>query len=90
MPIIVKNYATTKTVTVDGNIYTSGSTISVKVNDKEKEYMIVGPQEADPLIGKISNESPLGSAFLGKEKGDKIKVQTPAGEVEYKIILIKN
>jgi len=68
---------------------TVGSTILVRINDKEKEYMIVGAQEADPVKGKISNESPLGSAFLGKGKGDKLKVKTPAGEVEYKIILIK-
>lgn len=66
-----------------------GSTILVKINDLEKEYTIVGPQEADPVKGKISNESPLGSAFLGKKKGERVKVQVPAGELEYKIVEIK-
>jgi len=66
-----------------------GSHIIVKVKSTKKEYDIVGAQEADPLEGKISNESPLGSAFLGKKKGDKVMVKLPAGEVEYKIIEVK-
>ena len=65
-----------------------GSKILVKINDKEKEYQIVGAQEADPLNGKISNESPLGSSFLGKEKGDQIEVEVPAGIQKYKILKI--
>ena len=66
-----------------------GSTIIVKVNGKEKEYTIVGAQEADPVSGKISNESPLGSAFLGREKKEEIQVSLPAGVQVYKIIDIK-
>lgn len=65
-----------------------GSTITVKVNDKEKEYMIVGAQEADPMQGKISNESPLGSAFLGKKKGEEVEVKIPSGVQKYKITKI--
>jgi len=65
-----------------------GSTFNVKINGKEKEYMVVGPHEADPANGKISNESPMGQAFLGKKKGDKVTVQAPAGELEYKITSI--
>jgi len=65
-----------------------GSTITVKVNGKEKEYHIVGAHEADPLAGKISNESPLGEAFLGKSKGDKVEVKVPSGMQEYKITSI--
>ncbi len=65
-----------------------GSRVIVKVNDKEKEYTIVSFNEADPLEGKISNESPLGVAFLGKKKGDKVEVETPKGLVKYKIIKI--
>jgi len=49
------------------------------------EYQIVGSGEADPLKRKISNESPLGSSLLGKQKGDRIKVLTPRGEIEYTI-----
>ncbi|PLX28516.1 transcription elongation factor GreA [Candidatus Parcubacteria bacterium] len=66
-----------------------GSTIRVKSNKIEKEYTIVGAQEADPLSGKISNESPLGSAFIGKNKGDKIQITLPAGVQDYKILEVK-
>ena len=66
-----------------------GSTITVKSGDKEKTYTIVSFNEADPLSGKISNESPLGRSFIDKKSGDKVKVETPKGEVEYKILSIK-
>ena len=74
---------------ISKGIVSIGSTIVVKVNGQKKEYTIVGAQEANPLEGKISNESPLGSAFLGKAEGDKIDIQVPAGIQEYKIIKIK-
>lgn len=66
-----------------------GSTVTVQVHGSEKSYTIVSFNEADPGNGKISNESPLGSTFLGKKKGDTAVVQTPAGKVEYKIIDIR-
>lgn len=65
-----------------------GSSIVVKANDKKREYTIVGAHEADPLNGLISNESPLGQAFIGKKKGDKVEVTVPAGTQEYKILEI--
>lgn len=52
---------------------------------KEVEYQLVGPVEADPLEGKISDESPLGKALLGKKPGDKFKVSTPRGDIEYQV-----
>ena len=64
----------------------------VKVESKPngvKEFVIVGAAESDPMKGFISNESPLGSAFLGRKKGDKIEIQTPKGVVEYKILEVK-
>ncbi|OGH64223.1 MAG: hypothetical protein A2821_03990 [Candidatus Magasanikbacteria bacterium RIFCSPHIGHO2_01_FULL_41_23] len=66
-----------------------GSTIIVSINNKEKTYMIVGAQEADPGAGKISNESPLGQAFLGKAKGDPVEVKVPSGMQVYTITEIK-
>lgn len=66
-----------------------GSTVKVKVNGKEKEYTIVGAQEADPLSGKISNESPLGAAFLGRSKNNEVQVVLPSGIQVYKIMDIK-
>lgn len=65
-----------------------GSKVTAKVNGNTKEYTIVSFNEADPLAGKISNESPLGTALLNKKKGDKITVTTPRGEMEYEILKI--
>lgn len=66
-----------------------GSKITVNTNGIKKNYVIVSFNEADPVNGKISNESPLGVALLGKKKGDKVKVITPRGEFEYQIIKIE-
>jgi len=63
-----------------------GSTITVKAGRDDRRYTIVGAAESNPLQGFISNESPLGSAFLGRKKGEKVIVITPKGEVEYKIL----
>lgn len=68
-----------------------GSTIEVKSLTKSKNkkvFTIVGSHEAKPIEGKISNESPLGRAFLGHGKGEIILVNTPQGEVKYKILKI--
>ena len=54
--------------------------------DEELEYKIVGSTEANSLKGKISNESPVGKALLGKQVGDIVKVETPGGEFEYKVL----
>ncbi len=66
-----------------------GSKVTVKTDNKEKQYTIVSFNEADPLEGKISNESPLGVAFLNKKKGDSVEVETPRGAVKYKILKIE-
>jgi len=66
-----------------------GSTVEVKSGIKRRSFTIVGPEEADPTKGFISNESPLGSAFLGKKVGDEVVAKTPAGQVKYKIAKIK-
>lgn len=66
-----------------------GSKVTVKTGDKEKQYTIVSFNEADPLDGKISNESPLGVAFLNKKKGSAVEVETPKGVVKYKILKIE-
>ena len=68
---------------------TVGSQVKIKNNGQEFEYTIVGSQEADPLQGKISNESPLGQAFIGHRKGEKVNVQTPEGQIQYNILEIK-
>jgi transcription elongation factor GreA len=54
--------------------------------DMEQELRIVGSQEADPMEGRISDESPLGKALMGKSVGDVVQVEAPAGVVEYRIL----
>lgn len=80
--IISEQNKATKTVQL-------GSTVHVvtigKGKEEEEVYTIVGSTEADPFKGRISNESPVGAALLDKTKGDKIKVMTPSGYVEYKL-----
>jgi transcription elongation factor GreA len=69
-----------------------GTTVTVQNitdNDDPETYTIVGSTEADPTINKISNESPIGSALLGKTKNDVVKVKVPAGIMEFKIMKIK-
>ncbi|OGZ31815.1 MAG: transcription elongation factor GreA [Candidatus Portnoybacteria bacterium RBG_13_40_8] len=66
-----------------------GCEITVQNKVGKRTFIIVGSQEADPTQGKISNESPLGRAFLGKKKNDEVMVQTPSGKIHYKIIEIK-
>ena len=56
--------------------------------DEELEYKIVGSTEANSLKGKISNESPVGKALLGKKVGDTVTVETQVGEIAYKVLEI--
>jgi transcription elongation factor GreA len=68
------------------NVEVGSTVIVVKKGTKdEKTFTLVGSEEADSLNGKISNESPLGSALLGKKAGDSVTVTTPKGDVEYTI-----
>lgn len=57
--------------------------------EEELEYKIVGSTEASSLQGKISNESPVGKALIGAKVGDVVKVETQAGEIEYKVLEIQ-
>lgn len=65
-----------------------GSSVSLKSGEGLGKFQIVGPEEADILNNKISFESPLGAAILNKKKGDSVKIDTPGGKKEYKIIEI--
>ena len=62
---------------------------SKKALNSRQSFMIVGSEEADPAQGKISNESPLGQAFLNHQVGDIIEVATPKGKAKYKIVSIR-
>lgn len=63
-----------------------GSTVKLKSEDgKTKEFQVVGTVEADPLKGKISDESPIGKSLMGKKVGETVEIKTPAETVSYKI-----
>ena len=65
-----------------------GSNVKVKSDGKSQEYTIVGPAEADPREGKISNESPVGRALMGKKLNDEVQVNVPKGLISMKITKI--
>jgi transcription elongation factor GreA len=64
-----------------------GSRVKVK-NGTTKEFQVVGTVEADPLNGKISDESPIGKALLGKKVGEQVEIKTPAETTTYQIVAI--
>ena len=66
-----------------------GNTVVLKDGKTEKTFTIVGSVEADPLSGKISNESPIGQALLGKKLGENVEIKLPAGTVKYTIETIE-
>lgn len=65
-----------------------GSTVTVSINGKKEEFALVGEWEADPHNKKISHESPLGKALMGKGLGEKVEVEAPAGIITYTIVSI--
>lgn len=73
------------------DVVSLGSTVIVKdlETDEEDTYTIVGTTEADPFANRISNESPVGAAILGHKVNTIVQVNTPVGELSYKIIEIK-
>ena len=75
----------------DGSYVRLGSTVTVldKEFDEEQTYKIVGSQEADPMNGAISEDSPFGKALLGKNPGEEVTVDAPAGPVEYKVLKVE-
>lgn len=85
---IIKN-AEIITTGTHGNSVSIGSTAVVKAGEAEKKYTIVGSNEANPKEGKISNESLVGKNLLGRKVGEKFKIVTPAGEIEYEIVSIE-
>ena len=73
---------------IDSSVVSIGSTVKVydKEFDEEVEYSIVGSNEVDPLCGKISDQSPIGHALMGKGAGTEVNIDTPSGVVTLKIL----
>lgn len=65
-----------------------GSIVVVKVGKGERTFTIVGASEADPINGKISNESPIGRGLMGRHAGDEVSVDTPSGTAVYHIVSV--
>jgi len=63
-----------------------GCKVTVHINGKKEEFTVVGEWEADPKEKKISHESPLGKALMGKKVGEKVEVAAPAGKILYKVL----
>ena len=78
---IIKNTGKSDVVRVGSKV----TVCEVGYEDEEETYYIVGAREADPANGRISNESPIGSALLGAKKGATVRVLTPGGEVQFQV-----
>jgi transcription elongation factor GreA len=72
----------------NGDKVSIGSKVVIKGSDGEETFTIVGSAEASPREGRISNESPVGAALMGKRKGDSFTVQAPGGAIEYTLVKI--
>jgi transcription elongation factor GreA len=82
---ILKNVEVIKDPKSNGKVML-GSTVKLKTEDgKTKEFQVVGTVEADPLNGRISDESPIGRALMGKKNGDEVEIKTPIETAMYKI-----
>jgi transcription elongation factor GreA len=66
-----------------------GSVVTVNDEEDDWEFTLVSPVEANPNVDKISDESPVGEALLGKKVGDRVTVSTPAGKMKYQIVAIR-
>lgn len=85
---ILNNAALIKKPKADSKVQL-GSEVELKnAGGKAKNFQVVGTVEADPLKGKISDESPIGKALIGKKVGDKVEISTPSETTEYKIVKI--
>ena len=69
----------------DATVVGLGSAVELKNSDRTVTYTVVGPVEADPMEGKISDESPIGQALMGKKVGDEVTISTTKGEIVYTI-----
>ena len=71
-----------------GHAVKLGSTVTLHAKGKKETFTLVGEWEADPKDKKISHESPLGKALIGKKVGEKVEVEAPAGKISYSIVSI--
>ena len=86
---ILANYVVIEEHETDPNSVRLGSKVKVLEFEEEESYQVVGSQEADPMNGRISEDSPFGKALLGNAVGDEVQVEAPAGVLRYRILEIQ-
>ena len=90
LEFVLKNAVIIEELDSDQGVVTVGTKVTIQEADYPPEtYDIVGAKEADPKNGRISNESPFGSALLGGKEGEEVIAETPGGQVSIKIIKIE-
>jgi transcription elongation factor GreA len=91
LEIILKNAKVISDDSAAPDVVSLGRTVVVREagSDYEEEYTIVGPPEADPSAGRISNESPMGKSLLGRRIGQSTVVESPGGEIVFEIVRVK-
>ncbi len=88
---ILKHAQLIKEDSAPANVVAIGRKVIIQEEDMDtkESYTIVGSREADPINGRVSNESPMGKALLGKKAGQKVKVESPGGQITFKIIKVE-
>jgi transcription elongation factor GreA len=81
---IIENIESTNNISLGSKV-----TVECLEDGEKEEYQIVGSQEANPLRGRISDDSPIGRGLLGHTAGDTVTIEAPAGEISYRIISIE-
>ena len=71
-----------------GSVVQMGSTVVLATGGAEKIFQIVGPQEADPVKGKLSFKSPLGAKLMGRSIGEEVEISTPSSKTTYRIVSV--
>lgn len=91
LEVLLKNAQVISETSAAPGVVMIGRTVVVREEgaDLEEEYTIVGPPEADPSKGRISNESPMGRALLNKRVGEQAVVMSPGGEIVFEIVKVK-
>lgn len=90
LQFLVENAIVVDESKVDTSIISLGSTVLLyDVEDEEEvSYSIVGSNETNPLEGKISDQSPIGKALMGKKEGDSVSIETPAGTLKFNVLKV--
>ena len=86
---ILKNVIIIDNLEQDNDVISVGNTVTIQEDGfPEETYFVVGPKETDPQNGRISHLSPIGKAIIGKRSGDEVSVETPDGELKFKILKV--